>query len=153
MKRITNQKSTSSRSGAAIVEFAILSPMLVLLILGGIDMGQFVNTGQVVSNASRVGVRKATLIETKNTSDVTDSVVDYISQYVPGLNRSTIAAATTVTVKLQGSTISGTTLGAVPTGQRLDVSVSFQYQAVRWIPFLTTLNGRSLVKTSMMRKE
>ena len=153
MKRITKQHSTSSRSGAAAVEFAILSPVLVLLILGGIDLGQFINTGQVVSNASRVGVRKATKFETHNTSLVTDEVVDYISQHVPGLSRSTIANATTVTVKAQETVINGAPIAYVSSGQRLDVSVSFNYQAVRWVPFLTTLHGRSLVSTSMMRKE
>jgi hypothetical protein len=116
-------------------------------------MGQFVNTGQVVSNASRVGVRKATQIETRYTSLIEEEVIDYISEHVPGLSRATIAGATTVTVKSAGTSISGATLATTPSGQRLDVSVTFNYASVRWFPALTPLNGRSLAATSMMRRE
>lgn len=153
MKKIVKKIPPSSRRGAAVVEFAVLSPVLVFLILGGIDMGQFINTGQVVSNASRIGVRKASQFESKNTSVVVNEVVDYISEHVPGLSRTTIANATTVTVKANGATISGAPLALVPSGQRLDVSVSFNYASVRWFPGLSALNGRVLPATSTMRRE
>jgi Flp pilus assembly protein TadG len=153
MKKILKKIPQSSRRGAAVVEFAVLSPVLVFLILGGIDMGQFINTGQVVSNASRIGVRKASQFETKTTNAVFDEVVDYISQHVPGLSRDTIASATTVTVKANGTTISGLNLELVPSGVRLDVAVSFNYASVRWFPGLSSLNDRVLPATSMMRRE
>lgn len=153
MKKTIRPISKSSRGGAAAVEFAVLCPVLVLLIFGGIDMGQFINSGQVVSSASRVGVRVATRDATIHTSAVTDAVVDYISQHIPGLSRDTIVGATTVTVKAEGTTISGIGLGGVPSGRRLDVTVAFNYAAIRWFPGLNVLHGKSLTTTSMMRRE
>jgi hypothetical protein len=153
MRKLVQHPSKSSRRGAAAVEFAVLCPILVLLIFGGIDMGQFINTGQVVSSASRVGVRKATQFETKSTAVVRDEIIDYISRHIPGLNRETIAGATTVTVKAAGTTISGATLGTIPSGTRIDVEVVFSYAAIRWFPGLNILHGRTLPATSMMRRE
>jgi Flp pilus assembly protein TadG len=43
------------RSGAAAVEFAIVLPLLVLLVFGCVDLGRSVGAYIIVSNAARVG--------------------------------------------------------------------------------------------------
>ena len=53
----TNRSRTHARKGAAAVEFALVAPLLVLLVLGSVDIGQFINTSQVLNGASREGAR------------------------------------------------------------------------------------------------
>jgi Flp pilus assembly protein TadG len=43
------------RSGAAAVEFAVVLPLLVLLVFGCVDMGRSIGAYIIVSNAARVG--------------------------------------------------------------------------------------------------
>jgi Flp pilus assembly protein TadG len=45
----------ANRSGAAAVEFAIILPLLVLLVFGCVDMGRSIGAYIIVSNAARVG--------------------------------------------------------------------------------------------------
>jgi Flp pilus assembly pilin Flp len=48
-----------SENGAAAVEFAIIVPLLVLLILGGMDLGHEYYMEHLITNASREGARYA----------------------------------------------------------------------------------------------
>jgi Flp pilus assembly protein TadG len=47
--------SRSRRRGAAALEFAIVAPVLVLLVFGCVDLGRSIATYIIVSNAARVG--------------------------------------------------------------------------------------------------
>ena len=42
-----------------MVEFAVVAPLLFALLMGAIDVGQYVNVGQTVSDASREGAHVA----------------------------------------------------------------------------------------------
>ena len=50
-----NQQTSRSRRGAAATELAIITPVFLLLVLGCIDCGRFVNTSIAVTNAARTG--------------------------------------------------------------------------------------------------
>ena len=45
------------QEGAAAVEFAIILPVLMLLILGGMDLGHMYYIEHLITNASREGAR------------------------------------------------------------------------------------------------
>lgn len=47
----------SNQDGAALVEFAIVAPFLILLLLGLIEMGRYANFAVLVGDASRAGVQ------------------------------------------------------------------------------------------------
>jgi Flp pilus assembly protein TadG len=49
------RKPHARRSGAAAVEFAIVLPLLVLLVFGCVDLGRSIGAYVIVSNAARVG--------------------------------------------------------------------------------------------------
>ena len=86
-RKTTGRKDTrhagGNRQGSACVELAVLSPLLVLLLLGIIDGGQFVNVGQTVSNASREGARIAAKQSTANVSTVQTAVLNYVTGLYP----------------------------------------------------------------------
>jgi len=50
------------RRGDAFVEFAILAPMLVMILFGVLEMGRVVNAWLVVHNAAREGARAGVLV-------------------------------------------------------------------------------------------
>ncbi len=137
------------RRGTACVEFAVLSPILLILILGIIDVGQFVNVGQSVSNASREGARVAARQATTNVSQVQTAVSDYLTDMHPNLPSSAVQ----VTVAGAGNPLAGADLAAVATGLPISVQVVVQFDAVRWINGLTFLNGRTVTKTTVSRRE
>ncbi len=49
------------QDGAVAVEFALIVPMLLLVVFGVLDFGYMLNRSTVVSNASRDGARVASL--------------------------------------------------------------------------------------------
>ena len=49
--------SIKNQNGAALIEFAIIFPLLVLLVMGAIEFGLLCYNKQVIINASREGAR------------------------------------------------------------------------------------------------
>ena len=149
----SHRQSDRTRRGIAAVEMALATPGLVLMLLGTIDLGQFVSVGQVVSNSSRVAARKASRFDTKNVSEVQAEVVNYLKNYFPNKTATQLTNATTVTVtNAAGATVSGTGLGAIPDGQKLKVKVVFTYGTVRWVTGIPELNNNSLVVETTARR-
>jgi Flp pilus assembly protein TadG len=87
--------------GVAAVEFAIILPVLMLLILGGMDVGHMLYIDHLITNASREGARDAV----KYTNSAVDPGSDVISAYVKTtLNYNTFNLANfNVTVNYTGS--------------------------------------------------
>jgi Flp pilus assembly protein TadG len=60
-----------SERGASAVEFAIIFPLLFLVIAGIIDFGRYFFTSIQVTNAAREGVRMAVVLPNPQPSDMT----------------------------------------------------------------------------------
>jgi len=60
------------RRGAAVVEMAVVTPVLLLLLLGTIEFGWLFHVKQSMTTASRVGARTASMAGTTNTEVTTD---------------------------------------------------------------------------------
>ncbi len=61
--------------GQALVEFALVLPLLLLMVLGIIDFGRAWNLHQVLTDAAREGVRKAVIFDPATTKDSVLAVV------------------------------------------------------------------------------
>ncbi|MEX0679708.1 MAG: TadE/TadG family type IV pilus assembly protein [Pirellulales bacterium] len=144
-----NRGARKHRRGAACVEFAVLSPILLLLFLGIVEVGQFVNIGHSVSNASREGARIAARQSTTNVAQVTTAVSDYLTDAYPNLPSSAVQVA----VVNAGSPITAGGLATVATGSPISVQVVLQFDPVRWINGFTFLNGRTVTKATVTRRE
>jgi Flp pilus assembly protein TadG len=78
MRLIKNQK------GVAMVEFAIALPLILLLLCGTIEFGVLFYNKQVITNASREGVRAGIVTGITN-STIKTIVKDYSSNKLIGL--------------------------------------------------------------------
>jgi len=131
--RLLSQKK---RRGAAVVEFAIVAPFLLLLIFGIIEFGRAVMVQQLLTNASREGARRA-ILEGATSEEVEIIVSDY-------LDNSSVDGATVV--------ISPSSLNTAGFGDPVNVTVSVPYDHVSWIP-AWFLGGRTLTASTLMRAD
>ena len=141
----------SDRRGVAAVEFAVLAPLLFLLIMGAIDVGQYINVAQTVSDASREGARLACQNETTTAADVESSVRDYLNDNY-NLSDSALSAAVTVTV-MDGADNVVTDLTTIPEGDSLQLRVDMEFDDVRWADSIALGDNRTLSTTTMARRE
>ena len=138
-----------ARCGVAAVEFALIAPLLILTMLGAIDVGRFINVGQIVNDASREGARQASRNTETKVSDVESMVSSYLSNAlgVPNL---------TATVNVSGSSgapISGGDLTTISSGSSVSVKVALEYDKVRWMAGFPGVSGKTLTTTTVMRRE
>ena len=120
MKKILNIRG---QRGTAAVEFAIVLPVLVLLLFGTIEFGLLLFNKQVITNASREGARAGIVSKTPrlpfSTADPTKaSITKIVGDYCLG-NLVTFGAANDPNVTV---TSTGTTFG-----DDLTVTVSYNY--------------------------
>jgi Flp pilus assembly protein TadG len=108
------QVKHDSERGAAAVEFAILLPLLLLLVLGTIEFGRFYNAQIVLTNAARDGVRVMAIANdpiaaktaAKNAAaSVSTTIPD--SDITLSTNVCSTGAQVTLTIKHTLSTITG----------------------------------------------
>ncbi len=131
--RRSARTSAMSRHGAAVVEAALLTPLLLIVTMGAIEIGQYINVAQTVTNASRVGGRLACRDSVENVSDVESAVLQYISSSFPRLTTSQLQSAVELSVhRADGRKLSGDDLATLETGEQLYVTVSLDFNAVKW---------------------
>jgi Flp pilus assembly protein TadG len=142
------------RRAAATVEFAVVAPLLFVLTMGALEIGQYVNVGQTVSEASREGARFAARNGTSTVSAVEAYVQNYINGSFVGLPASTLAEALDVNVSdAAGQPIAGGDLTSVNTGTPINVEVTLDFAAVRWIGRGYHANNTTLRTTTRARRE
>lgn len=119
------------------MEFAVVAPVLFLMVFGMIEFGRMVMVQQVITNGSREGARIAVLDGT-TTSDVTSAVQNYLS----------------------GASINGANVTVTPDppssagyGAPVTVVVSVSFDQVSWLPSPMFLGGQQLTATTVMRRE
>jgi Flp pilus assembly protein TadG len=127
---------------------------LAIIILGALDVGQFVNVAQTVNQASREGARQAARHSVTNVSEVETAVHTCLSDAYPNMSVEDLSGAVTVNVRnAAGDTVPEGDLTTIETGSSLSVEVLFDYDSVRWATELPGLTTRSLGTTTQMRRE
>ncbi len=144
--------------GTAIVEFAIVLPLLLALLFGIIEFGILFYNKAVITNASREGARagieasEPRLLDTDNSSTdpcASPATIDKIARCyclnnLVGLTAGNPAPTTTVSGYASNATL----------GQELTVTVEYDYQ-FRFVPsFIPGIgNGITLRGETIMRYE
>ena len=137
-----------SDRGAELIEFALVLPLLLLLIGGIADFAFLFHSMEVTSNAAREGARMGTLpgYDVNNYQPVKDRVSSYMD--AGGLKGPRNTVVTNITLDL----------GSGLTAQGVQVNVTYTHTYL-WIKPLATLIGGSFATsntytvTSRMRKE
>ncbi|MCC6497656.1 MAG: pilus assembly protein [Propionibacteriaceae bacterium] len=141
-------RSRKSQRGAAALEFALVAPILIMLVFGVVDFGMMINSQAVFANAARDAARAGSFSATE--SEIVTVVNSEVS-YLPNITN----VATTVTCRLPGSpgaNCSGSYDAGKKPGGTVVVRISYQHH---WLtPALLGLPSVSVVtKASEMRIE
>ena len=132
-----------SRRGAAMVEFAIVLPMLLLMILGIIEMGRVMMLNQITTNACREASRRAII-----PGMTSIHVRGVVNQY---LDAGGISDAGRV-VTLLDKDGNETTVEAIQSHGTVTVEVQIPYAENTW-GFTAITGSKLLVSRSTMRRE
>lgn len=138
MRRIPKSRKQESRRGAVLVEFALVAPLFLTLIVGVIEIGRAIDVVQILTNASREGARVASFETTSQTSTVTSAVNLYLSNR--GISQASV-------------TISPDPPSGASVGQPVTVTVNIPYSQVSWFPSPFYLGGQTLQATSVMCRQ
>ena len=150
------------RRGAAAVELAVVSPVLLLTAIGIIDVGQFVSVGQIVNNASREGARLAIRSDTEWGSEVEAAILTYMTDAIGGVSPDTINSALKVEVTDRITDENGTAiwrtvadgdLALVDSGSEIRVVVTFDYASIRWAANSFFDATTEIAATTIMRRD
>ena len=125
------------RLGAAVVEFAVVTPIFFLLVMGIVEYGRMVMVQQVITNASRVGARAAVL-DGSTTANVQSVVDTYHSS-------ASISGAVVA--------ISPNPPSTAADGTPMTVTVTIGFSQVSWLPSPMYLGSTTLQARSVMRRE
>lgn len=149
--RAIRRRDGKNRRGSAAVECAVVAPLLVILFIGVLDYGQFINVAQTVSNASREGARSAARPAIDTVTEVEDRVYAYLGNSFPGYTDEQIRAAAKVECTYPlGVPIPDGDLSAVPAGSPLEVTVTLDFDHVQWVGGVSALNGQVISSTTTM---
>jgi Flp pilus assembly protein TadG len=132
--------------GATLVEFAIVAPVLLLLLIGCLDFSRALNAYVTITNAAREGARYASL----------DAAADgaAVKTYLTGRVAPLDASAISVTLAFAPAADARWS-SAAPAPGHVTVSVSYPWQATTWlIGSLFSASGtRTLTSAASMEAE
>jgi Flp pilus assembly protein TadG len=130
--------------GAAMVEFALILPLLIMLLFGSIEFGLLMYNKQVITNASREGARAGIVARTPRmtAAEIQQVVDDYAADYLVTFGSAT---APVTTVDNSGGTLFG---------NDLQVTVTYPYEFLLLPNFIAGLAGHlDLTAETVMRYE
>lgn len=135
-------KSKGQR-GASAVEFAIVLPVLVLLVFGIIEFSVALYDKAMITNASREGARAGIVFRVPSVTD--EEIINVVNTYL-GNNLITFGGPVTATTSV-------TRIGYNP-GDELKVTVNYTYTFLVIPSFVESLSGGiNMVAETVMRME
>ncbi|NNE00362.1 MAG: pilus assembly protein [Pirellulaceae bacterium] len=127
----------SRRTGAAVVEFAIVAPLMIMFTFGLIEIGRISMVKQTATHASREGARAA--VHPLATQSSVEQRVD--EELMPlSLDNATVE-------------IDPGALEAIEPGELVTVRVRIDISTVSWIPGFFNFAASEIVSESTMRRE
>ena len=129
--------SKSKRAGTTVVEFAVVSPVLFLVIFASVEFGRALMAVQSLEEAARSGCRVAILRDATN-SEIEDEVDRILGP--AGINSRTVQVDPS----------------SVVTADRWDpvtVSVTATFDSMSWLPLPRFFEGKSYTAECTLPKE
>ena len=146
-----DSREARTESGAVAVEFALVVPVLLLVLFGIVDFGLMINRDSLVNNSAREAARRGTLVpEHGAIEEVAESVLESLPGDVAVIVTCEKPDGTGCTVPDTDAGVAGN----IATGDAIIVEVEYEHD---WITFLPTTIGQgdatTLSKTIRMRVE
>ncbi len=132
-----------NRNGTSMVEFAIILPLLCVIMFGIIEFGLVLYDKAVITNASREAARYGIVSRTprRTVAEITGVVNDYCQNYL-------------VTFGASNNPVTSVTGAGSAFGLPLSVNVTYNYGFLALPNFVTSVTGPlSLSATTVMRME
>lgn len=145
-RRYSNQEK---RSGAALVESALVLPIFFLVTLSVVEFGRAFMVSQLLTNAAREGARLAITAGVTN-QEVVDSAIEQVASTV-GVNPAQVNVQVTIT-PYTGNPDPGNDLTQANKRDLCNVTTSVLYDDVSFVP-MRYLAGVSLTGQAAMRHE
>lgn len=135
--------------GASLVEFALVVPLLALMLFGIVDFGFVLNRDTLVNNAAREGAREASLNPDRS------AIEDVVEQVLSDLSGTPVVSFECVKPDNSSCTLhDGTNPGTVEPGDRVRVRVEYAHDWITFAPSWVGLGGSTeLSKSVEMRVE
>jgi len=151
----TIKNRTGHPLGLVAVEAALVLPLLILVTFGAIDLAQYINMSQMLSNASREGARIATRSSTGTVDEIEDTILNYLSDAMPQLSEEQVAHAVKIEIKslVGNGEIIGGAMNTIASGDPISVYVEFDFTAIRWIGGLAYWGGNNKHTRTICRRE
>lgn len=138
MKRRWNGNKSGRKRAASMVEFAIMFPILFLILMGVVEFGRVLSVSHAVSTAAREGARVAALPGSDNAA-VTAAVANLLAG----------AGLAPDAVEFDPPDVS-----AAAPSQPVSVRVAINYESYGWLQgVFPEFNGTQMERTVVMRKE
>ena len=122
------------RKGAALVEFALVLPVFLLLIFGGLEMGRAVMVKHLLDDAARAGCRVASM-----QGATQNDVVSVVNQ-----------ALTKAGISGHDVTVTPTPPSSADHLEPVSVTISVPHSEVAWMPSPRFMGGKSLTGVCIM---
>lgn len=147
---------TGKQKGAAVVEFAVILPLLLLVVFGIVEFGFIFYNQALLTNASREGARRAIVYRTDGDgnrmlsgSDVEDAVEQYLYSDYPTNNDLRLVTFGTDNLLIDPDSSDGDT--TISQGQYITVTVTYDYDflllpSLAGIPGVITLTGKTTMR-------
>jgi Flp pilus assembly protein TadG len=121
LKKAGKMSLTNRRRGVVAVEMAFIAPLFFLLVFGLVEFARMVMVHDALTDAARIGCRKAVLASTSSQADAVEKVRSSLE--------ATIACVDKCVVAFSPSDLSG-----VEPGTTITTSVEVKFADVSWIP-------------------
>jgi Flp pilus assembly protein TadG len=131
-----SNRDLEPRRGTAAVEFALVAPLVVGLLVGLLEVGRLVQVNQIVSNAAREGGRKAST-GVNTYADVQATVANYLTN--AGITNQS-GLTVTIADATQGNSGPQFNPSTANWLDQLEVTVTLPYRNVQLAPLVIAPN-------------
>ena len=137
-------RSGRQQFGAVAVEFALISPVMFLLVMGIFELARVYMVSELITEAARKGCRAA-VIEGTSAAQIKSAATNCLS--VVGIT------AETVNISVNDSPLDSVDPQSMPMNSEITVVVKVPVSSITWVPFPAYTAGRTLSGQFTLRRQ